>query len=75
MPVVQQQILEGGRETLKRHTPVILIGTAMDDNIRYLAGLGYRLYRYDRASGKLQPAERSETGSFFLTEDKLRLLA
>jgi FkbM family methyltransferase len=61
--------LIGGRETLGRHGPVLLIGTPGQDVTDYLAGFGYRLYGYE-PQGRFVEGLAGGRSSFYMTDEK-----
>jgi FkbM family methyltransferase len=68
------EVVRGGEATIKKFHPVILIeSNEQDDAItRFLAQFGYRLYRYSK--GKFIEGERGSPNSFFITDEKYRLI-
>jgi FkbM family methyltransferase len=61
--------LIGGRDTLRKHTPVLLIGTPSQEVTDYLAEFGYRLYGYT-SRGRFVAGLTGGRSSFYMTDEK-----
>ena len=67
-------VVQGGEATIQRTHPVILLESGMhDEAIRdFLQQYGYRMYRYSK--GQFIEGQRGSPNSFFMTDEKYRLL-
>lgn len=60
--------LRGGRQTLERARPVLMIETPGEEIVDWLAALGYRPHAYE--GGRLVERPRGGLNTFFLTGDR-----
>ena len=70
----EMAVLRGGEETIRASRPILLIeeGSNAEEIVQFLRRFGYRRYRY--RDGKFDPDTRGATNSFFMTEDRFRLV-
>lgn len=68
----EYEVLEGGKETLKKHMPVLLIETPSEKVTTLLEGLGYTPYYYSR--NKLAPG-RGALNTYFVGQEKKKDLS
>ena len=65
--------LKGSENTLKKHTPVLLIEAPDEKITGYLASLGYQFYAYE--DGHFKPSVMGGLNTFFMTADKWALVS
>jgi FkbM family methyltransferase len=67
-------VLRGGEKTIRVSRPILLIeeGSNGKDIVQFLRRFGYRQYGF--RGGKFDPDMRRATNSFFMTEDRFRLV-
>ena len=63
----EYEVLQGGQETLRKYSPVLLIETPSDNVMTLLEGLGYKMYFYEH--GKIHPG-RGALNTYFFQDDK-----
>ena len=68
------EVVRGGEATIKKSQPIILMESGKKDDaiIRFLGQFNYRLYRYSK--GNFIEGERGSPNSFFMTDEKYRLI-
>lgn len=68
------EVFVGAEETIKKTQPIILMESGDKDDVirKFLAQFGYKLYRYYK--GKFIEGERGSPNSFFMTDEKYRLI-
>jgi FkbM family methyltransferase len=67
-------VLKGGRETICRSKPVILIESVNEEHVDFLRPFGYRVYCYDRKNHSLKKNTEGKVNSFLLTDDKYEMI-
>jgi FkbM family methyltransferase len=68
----EYEVLEGGRETLRKHMPILLIETPSEQVTALLEGLGYQPYYYHK--NKLAQG-RGMLNTYFFNEEKKKDLS
>jgi FkbM family methyltransferase len=68
----EYEVLEGGRETLKKHMPILLIETPSEQVTSLLQGLGYKPYYYHK--NKLAEG-RGALNTYFFNDEKKKDLS
>ena len=68
----EYQALQGGKETLKCNTPILLIEAPTKRIIEFLASLGYSTYAYE--DSKFVPNRTGKLNTFFMTPEKLNMI-
>ncbi len=68
------EVIRGGETTIKKSQPIILVESSKKDDVivRFLEQFGYKLYRYSK--GNFIEGEHGSPNSFFITDEKYRLL-
>ncbi len=66
-------VLKGGRETLQRHEPVLLVEAPEAAVTEFLAAYGYEPYAYQR--GRFEARAMGKRNTFFMTPAKAALVA
>jgi len=69
------EVFRGGEQVIKKAHPIILVESGEKDEAirRFLGQFGYKLYRYHE--GNFIAGERGSPNSFFMTDEKYRLIA
>jgi FkbM family methyltransferase len=67
-------VIQGSEATIKKSRPIILVESGdQDDTITgFLGQFGYKLYRYSK--GRFIEGEHGSPNSFFITDEKYRLI-
>jgi FkbM family methyltransferase len=68
----EYRALLGGVETLRKHTPILLIEAPSECIIEFLGNFGYRKYSFEK--NKFVVDKTGELNTFFITSDKLALI-
>jgi FkbM family methyltransferase len=67
------QVLQGGRQTLTDHHPVLLIEAPSKEIVAFLAELGYAQHAFD--NGRFHAGQRGRLNTFFLTPARAAAIA
>jgi FkbM family methyltransferase len=67
-------VVQGSEATLRKCQPILLMESGQQDHaiLRFAGQFGYKRYRY--AKGKFFEGERGSPNSFFMTDEKYRLI-
>lgn len=69
---LEYQALLGGKDTLRRHTPILLIEAPTGNVIRFLASFGYDIFAY--RNNRFVAGETGDLNTFFITPAKARMI-
>ena len=68
----EYKALLGGVDTLRKHTPILLIEAPSERVIEFLCNFGYRTYSFE--NNKFVAGKTGGLNTFFITSDKLALI-